>query len=366
MASLPRLMEVAKLPGVGVAVVQGDRLVWQHYAGVVDNLTMSRVGPETLFPAASLGKPLFAYAVLQLVGEGALDLDRPLRDYLTGDAPSGEREARVTARHVLGHSSGFPNWRQRPDEPYTSSFEPGTGFRYSGEGFYLLQRCVETLTGVGTEQFMQDRMTAIGMRSSTYLWRADASARLAHGHSAFWTDPGDSDYRRWEYPAQLFGAIERSGRPLATWRHEQVLEATRALGRTSLTPEYLRPNVASSLLTTVSDFAGFVVRLMAPRGDGFDLRPPVREEMLRPQSRVNSVQAWGLGVGLEWVPAGSSEEYLWQWGDNAGIWKNFVLAHPSSRSAIVVFSNGTYGMRVAERIVRNASGQDHPAFLWVG
>jgi len=366
MASLPRLMEVTKLPGVGIGVVHGDRLVWQHFAGVADKLTSRPINPETLFPAASLGKPVFAYAALQLVDEGKLELDRPLKDYLTADAPAGEREARVTARHVLSHSSGLPNWRQRPDEAYTSSFEPGTGFRYSGEGFYLLQRCVENITAVGTEQFMQDRMTSLGMRSSTYLWRADASTRLAHGHNFFWTNPNDSDYRWWGYPAQLFELIERSGKPLAAWHHEQILEASQELGRTPLTPENLLPNVASGLITTVSDYAAFLARLMAPRGDAFDLRPATRAEMMRSQSRVNSVQAWGLGVGLETVPAGSNETYLWQWGDNRGLWKNFALVHPSSRSAILVFSNGTFGMRVAERIVRAVSGQDHAAFLWVG
>lgn len=227
---------------------------------MADNLTGRAVSADTLFPAASLGKLAFAYAALQLVDEGKLDLDRPLKDYLTDDAPAGEREARITARHVLSHSSGLPNWRQRPDEPYTSGFEPGTGFRYSGEGFYLLQRCVEKITGVGAEEFMQHRMANLGMRSWTYLWRADASSRLAHGYTFFWTNPNDSDYRWWTYPAQLFEMIERSGQPLAAWHHEQVLEASRELGRTALAPEALLPNVASGLLTTVSDYAAFLAR----------------------------------------------------------------------------------------------------------
>jgi len=60
----------------------------------------------------------------------------------------------------------------------------------------------------------------------------------------------------------------------------------------------------------------------------------------------------------------NKEEYLWQWGDN-GSWKNFLLAHPKSASAIVVFTNGDTGMRIAERVVRAVTGRDQPSFLWV-
>jgi len=41
------------------------------------------------------------------------------------------------------------------------------------------------------------------------------------------------------------------------------------------------------------------------------------------------------------------------------------MVHPESRSAIVVFTNGSNGMHVVERIVRAASGEDQPVFLWV-
>jgi hypothetical protein len=56
--------------------------------------------------------------------------------------------------------------------------------------------------------------------------------------------------------------------------------------------------------------------------------------------------------------------YLWRWGSIAGRWLSFALVHPESRSAIVVFTNGSNGLRVAERIVRAASGHGQAAFLW--
>ena len=62
-----------------------------------------------MFEAASLGKPLFAYAVLRLVDAGRFDLDRPLYDYPPVPEADTPRMRRVTARHVLSHTSGLPN-----------------------------------------------------------------------------------------------------------------------------------------------------------------------------------------------------------------------------------------------------------------
>jgi len=133
---LPHLMELALLPGLGMGVVQGGRLAWQHYVGFANAQTKAPITADSIFPAASMGKQVFAYAVLELVQDGKLDLDRPLKEYLQDGAPTGKWSERITARHVLSHSSGLRNWRWEKDQPLTPAFEPGTKFRYSGEGFY--------------------------------------------------------------------------------------------------------------------------------------------------------------------------------------------------------------------------------------
>src|SRR5262249_34941315 len=71
---LPHLMELALLPGLGMGVVQGDKLTWRHYAGVANGQTKTPITPDSIFPAASMGKQPFAYAVLELVQDGKLDL----------------------------------------------------------------------------------------------------------------------------------------------------------------------------------------------------------------------------------------------------------------------------------------------------
>jgi CubicO group peptidase (beta-lactamase class C family) len=105
-----------------------------------------------------MGKPVFACLVLKMAQEGKIDLDRPLNQYLQDDAFTGPFGDRVTARHVLSHSTGLNNWRSGKGQKLTPNFEPGSKFRYSGEGFYHLQRVVEHISNVGFESLVQERI----------------------------------------------------------------------------------------------------------------------------------------------------------------------------------------------------------------
>jgi CubicO group peptidase (beta-lactamase class C family) len=304
-----------------------------------------------------MGKQFFAFGALLLAEEGKLDLDRPLKEYLADRGPTGKWSDKITARHVLSHSSGLMNWRWDKDQELTPAFEPGTKFRYSGEGFYFLQRCVEHITGIGYEQWMQDCVIKpLGMKSSTYLWRADGDARIVAGHQ------GDEPSYNTEFAKKLFSLIEASGKPLAAWHHEEIVAAMvkdKPAG-TKLLPNDISPNAAFSLLTTVEDYSLFLAHVASPRKE--DVSPAIRAQISIPISRINSALGWALGFGIE--QEGTQPRYLWQWGDNGG-WKNFFLLHPESHTAIVAFTNGENGMHVIERVMRTATGKDQAAFLWV-
>src|SRR5262249_61678185 len=105
-------------------VREGD-VVGKHGFGVKTVKTKGRVDDPPFFEAASLSKPVFAYAVLKLVDEGKFDLDKPLNRYLPGNYDVGEdaRLGKITARHVLSHTTGFPNWRG--DGKLKIHFTPG-------------------------------------------------------------------------------------------------------------------------------------------------------------------------------------------------------------------------------------------------
>jgi CubicO group peptidase (beta-lactamase class C family) len=88
--------------------------------------------------------------VLKLVEQGKLGLDVPLTTYLPKPfIAADERLAKITARIVLSHRSGFPNW-PADDGSVSIYFTPGERFSYSGEGYVYLQRVVEQITGNST------------------------------------------------------------------------------------------------------------------------------------------------------------------------------------------------------------------------
>ncbi len=357
LATLPHLMELAQLPGLGIGVVEGGETTWQHYAGVANLTAKTTITAESLFPAASMGKEVFVYGVLVLAQQGKIDLDKPLKEYLSDGAPTGKWSEKITARHVLSHSSGLLNWRWEKDQELTPAFEPGTKFRYSGEGFYFLQRCLEHITGVGATAWTEEQvLKPLGMKSSTYLWRPDAGTRIVTGHR------GDQPMDNTEFSRKLFAMMEAGGKPLSAWRHEEITAAMvkdKPPG-TVLLPNDISPNVAFSLLTTVADYSAFLAQVVSPRNQA--LSPALWAAIRTPVSRINSALGWGLGFGIE--QEGRQPRYLWQWGDNGG-WKNFFLAHPESESAIVVFSNGDKGMHIVERVVKSASSAEQVAFLWL-
>jgi CubicO group peptidase (beta-lactamase class C family) len=112
-------------------------------------MTGEKVNDLTLYEAASITKPVFAFAVQRLAERGVIDLDKPLYLYLPyEDIAYDDRYKLMTARHVLTHRTGFPNWRSmNEDGKLNLKFTPGTGYGYSGEGFEYLKMVIEKITG---------------------------------------------------------------------------------------------------------------------------------------------------------------------------------------------------------------------------
>lgn len=108
---IPELMKKDGVPGLAIAVIRAGKTALLHGFGLKEVKTGQPVTGETVFEAASLSKPVFTYAVLKLVEQGKLGLDVPLTTYLPKPFIGGdERLAKITARIVLSHRSGFPNW----------------------------------------------------------------------------------------------------------------------------------------------------------------------------------------------------------------------------------------------------------------
>lgn len=369
LADLPRLMQALRVPAIGMAVVERGEVVWSRNLGVTNAQTHAPVADDTLFEDASLSKPVFAYLVLQLADQGVIDLDAPLvryrrMDYLADHPWVGL----VTARDVLRHSTGLPNWRKDPaHEKLVPAVKPGTRIDYSGEAIFWLQLAVETLTGESLDESMQRLLFGpAGMRDSSYTWSADLAARSVYGHRAVEDEetgmPPQMLRDTWNAAQTV---ADRWGKPLSAWRYE---DARRALPQVqAITPKGLvnwpgdiLANAAASLRTTPVDYARFMALMVRTPRAPWQITEATRTAMLTKQIDVPG--RWtdkGLGWNLEATPRGP---VFYHSGSNGGIFKNFALGDARGQRALVALTNGGSGNVLYRRVVRAATGHDLLAF----
>ena len=103
--AVPQLMDQAIVPGMQIAVISEGKIETRSF-GVRDVQTGAPVTDGTVFEAASLGKPVLAYAVLRMASAGSIDLDAPVSRYLP--SLSGP-VAQLTSRQLLSHTAGLSN-----------------------------------------------------------------------------------------------------------------------------------------------------------------------------------------------------------------------------------------------------------------
>lgn len=355
---LPHLMRIAGVPGVAIAVVDRGKIAWSRSFGVKNILTRDPVREDTLFEAASMTKPVFAYVVMRLIDEKRLDLDTPLVAYRRpanlGKDPNLER---ITARHVLAHSTGLPNWASAP---LVTTSVPGSSYTYSGEAFIWLQLVVETIMGMGLGSVMQAKLfDPAGMSHSSFGWDEEIARSAVFGHS----EPPEGEQKLPPQPTRELGdrllrVASRRRKPIASWTYEDSLEAMRETDpETPPSTHDLLVNSAGGLLMTASDYARFMLLMMdRPARAAWEISDATRQAMLTPQLDVRGRDiSRGLGWELEQSPAGPLFQHS---GSNYGIFKTLGIGDALNGRAIVVFTNAANGNALAARIVRQATGID--------
>jgi CubicO group peptidase (beta-lactamase class C family) len=210
------------IPGAAWALVIDGELAHLGVTGSRDLAAKAPVGEDTVFRIASMTKSFTAMSILKLRDEGKLLLDDPAEKYVpelarltypTSDSP------KITVRHLLSHSEGFPEdnpWGDQQlsatDEQFTLlmrrgipfSNPPGVAYEYSNYGFAILGRIVSKASGMPYKDYIAANiLKPLGMTSTTLEPKEVASDRLAHGYR--WED------ERWKEEPQLpdgaFGAM---------------------------------------------------------------------------------------------------------------------------------------------------------------
>jgi CubicO group peptidase (beta-lactamase class C family) len=197
---LDRLCAARGIPGAVFGVVDNGEVTVAVY-GTANLNTGLPVVRDTLFQAGSIGKTYTATGIMQLVDEGRLDLDAPLREYLPDlEFADASVSKTLTSRQVLSHTAGIDGDRLDEDgscgrgddciERYVAGLtdlplitEPGRLWSYCNSGYVVLGRVIEVLTGLTYEQAITTRiLEPLGLKDTLFFPGEMVMHSLAVGH----------------------------------------------------------------------------------------------------------------------------------------------------------------------------------------
>ncbi len=347
---------MARTHAKGMAVAVIDRV--QHGYVQAYGIRDAKGDPlttDTIMYGASLTKTVFAYTVMQLVDQGKLNLDTPIKDDLDRPLPTfgpnpvfpdkygpykdlagDSRWETITPRMCLTHSTGFSNfWFIEPNHKLHIHFQPGTSFSYSGEGFILLQFAVEhgrKSQGLGLDvaDLTKSIFHRLRMSRTSLVWHPSFVANLADG----WNDRGEPQPHD-----------ERS-----------------------------KVRAAGSMDTTISDFSKFAAALV--RGDG--LSAASRAEMTKPQLHITTAhefpmfgpslpiirQRKDLYAGLGLIVFDGPQGHGFFKGGHDGQTANTMVCLESSQRCVVILSNDVRSEAGFADLVRFILGDTGVPYDW--
>jgi CubicO group peptidase (beta-lactamase class C family) len=317
---IAELLARSRTPGLSIAIVQRNQVVYANGFGLANVAANKPVGPETVFQAASLTKPVFSYAALKLCESGRMGLDTPLSSYIAHARISRDPRAhRITPRMVLAHMSGLPNWANGK-RPLKMDFDPGAHFGYSGEAFNVLQEAVEKQSEQPLDELLTETVAMpFGLAESKFTWTDAFESTAAVGY-------------------------EWDGTPV-----KSRSKPTEAMA-------------ASSLHTTARDYAKFMIVSLAQEQRAPEHLDYASERMmLSPQTRLAGPLAWGLGWALLLRDDG---DIHWHFGDSRG-YMSYAAMSRATGDGVVIFANGRHGLRVCHAVAKELLDNQDAIFSWI-
>ena len=191
------------MPGLSVEIATGDRIVDERAAGVADLSAGRPAGPDTVYLWFSMTKIVTATAAMQLVEQGRLRLDDPVRHLLPQFPAARAGRPEVTVRHLLSHSSGLGNpmpvrWVHPADRAGRDpreftldllerhgrlGFRAGTTARYSNLGYLVLGEVISVAAGRRYEDHVREQiLEPLGMTRTDFAYRTDMTGDAATGY----------------------------------------------------------------------------------------------------------------------------------------------------------------------------------------
>ena len=346
-ATVIDLMAKGRVTGLGLAILNRGEIVYLNAFGKADADKGAPLTIQSSMYAASFTKAMFASMVMQLVSEGTLALDTPIERYLKKPLPDYEKYADLksdprwrmwTARMLLSHTTGMPNFRFfpktggfDPDHPLWIDFTPGSRYAYSGEGINLLQFVLENGLGLEVGALMRERIfEGLGMTRTSMLWRDDFAADLAQGHDEAGKVLGHNARRS----VRAAGSADSTIRDMALFLQATLKQKT---APRKFWKEMMKPQVR---IRSAHQF-------------------PTLDETT--SSRDDRVQlSYGLGWGLLKTPHGRA---FFKGGHDDG-WENYMIGFDKTGTGIVIMTNSSNGESIFKELLQTLVGDTYTVWEW--
>ncbi|MDV7695568.1 beta-lactamase family protein [Chryseobacterium soli] len=334
-------MKYYHIPGVSIAVIKDSKVIWSKTYGVADEDTKVPVNSKTLFQAASMSKPVSAYAALKEVKMGKINPDADVNTYLKSwKVPENEftKEKKVTLKNIVSHTAGLTvsgflgyeagqpvptllqvlNGQSPANSPgITVDKAPGSPYRYGGGGYCVMQQMLIDIEGKDFATIMKEKvLVPLDMKNSTY------------------TQPLPEALSQWA--ATAYSA-----------------NGSKVQGKYHTYPEM----APAGLWTTAEDYAKFVIDLQNTLNDKSHtiISKKIAEEFTTPF--IDPFM--GLGIFIE---NKSGQVYFSHGGDNEGFSGKFI-GNKTNGDGMVILTNTNKPMFIEELIRSVATVYEWPNFV---
>jgi CubicO group peptidase (beta-lactamase class C family) len=212
------MSELPDAAAISVALLKGDRIVWQQAFGKASVTDNTSATIRTRFNIGSVSKVLAGLTGVMLQDRGLINLDTPIVRYLPEFKMLSPAYANITSRHLLSHASGLPGTNGRnvfafaPIPGYSADTErelanahlkhlPGQLAVYNNDGFTLFERVVLAVTGLDYPDFVEEHiLKPLNMADSSFLRSPNPVGEFAY-----------PQYRGKQYPQEFVNAFATGG-----------------------------------------------------------------------------------------------------------------------------------------------------------
>ncbi len=326
-------MKHYNVPGVSIALINDEKIEWAKGYGYFSNDSIYKIDTNTLFQAASISKPVTAFAALQLIEKGQLDLDGDINNFLKSWQIPGNRftqQQNVTTRMILSHSSGltvhgfdevYNTHEKMPtvieilegkppikSKPVIVDTLPGSVWRYSGGGYTVIQLAVMDITNDDFADYLNKNiLSQIGMKNSTF---EVPLPEKYWSNASFGNDPnGNVIKNKWNNYPQL---------------------------------------AAAGLWTNPSDLARFAIEI---QNSYLGKSNKIISQKMTREMLTKNMGSWGLGFNID----GQSDSLSFSHGGSNEGFNCNMFAFASMGKGIVVMTNSDNGEQLINEILRSAA-----------